>query len=199
MAQNTIHRDAKDFIVHLQKQSRLLKKSKDEFDKGDDDEILRMALHVRILAHDSLLEKVNPSIRMLNTCPPIKQNTTLGGIVSLNLGKPMSWSLLKNNTPKWVSLKEWWEGTVLCLGTHEFDRRWFIKEVADTDGGAHVDRQLKEDYFTFKNQGLMGFEIARGGKLSNEPFPSPINLIISQITVEMLESLKVELQRHNFS
>lgn len=104
------------------------------------------------------------------------------------------------DTSEWVSLKEWWGGTVLCLGkTHRFDRRWFIKEVADTDGGAHVDHQLKEDYFTFKNQGRMGFEIARGGKLSNESFASPINFIISQITVEMLESVKAELQRHHFS
>ncbi|HEY4875031.1 MAG TPA: hypothetical protein VIH86_05625 [Puia sp.] len=203
---NRIQRTNTDLLNHLMAQFRLLKKSTVDFENGDSDEILRMALHLRILASDSehgkgnsLLSLTMPNFEVLDTCPIIDLHEGImfymGGMVSLDIGStPLRWLLNKDENPRWRPYKEWWEACILCLGNKKFTRKWFIKEMTDTDGGAHVDKKLKKIYYTLKHQGYMGFEIARGGQISEETIPSPINLIIKQIANEMLVSLEKNLK-----
>ena len=54
-----------------------------------------------------------------------------------------------------ITFEEWWNEIIFKNCDWIMTRGEIILSVADTDGGAHVDKQLKEGYFNFsRNKGV---------------------------------------------
>jgi hypothetical protein len=150
--------------LHLKEQFSFLQKSAKEFDNGDLSEAKRMALHLRILLHDtgrqkSLLTSVGlkSQIKFLNTAYPYNPKNLVShtGLVSINFSNDEKTSKEKfkalygeNVDSSYISFKNWWEAFVIVdKYKRKFKRKDIVLEVANTDGGAHVDENIRDEYF----------------------------------------------------
>jgi hypothetical protein len=96
------------------------------------------------------------------------------------------------NPPRWVKFDEWWNGLVLVdKEKNEFSRRDIVLNLANKDGGAHVDHKIDEKYQKLRaGNGLGWFTIAEDGRsIAGEDH---VPATMRQIAHEMLKSLDPE-------
>ena len=92
---------------------------------------------------------------------------------------------------RWLPFDKWWNTNIIKDNKGRFfNRRELILHVADTDGGAHVDPDLDEQYMDLSRNNSLGWVIGEGG--NQRPFPPPTMACIRQIAHEVLETLKVK-------
>ena len=103
-------------------------------------------------------------------------------------------SCLVGGTPipaRWLPFEKWWNNNVIKDNKGRFfSRKQLILHVADTDGGAHVDPELDEQYMDFSRKNSLGWVIGDGN--IEKPFPPPTMACIRQIAHEVLETLKIK-------
>jgi len=63
-----------------------------------------------------------------------------------------------------------------------------VLNVANTDGGGHVDPALDEAYLDLSRNNSLGWVINKGDV--QRPFPPPVMACVRQIAHEVLETLK---------
>ncbi len=108
-------------------------------------------------------------------------------IAPLDRASPM------RNTAKKISFQEWWEGVQIIRDKdgRTFARRDLVIEVANKDGGAHIDPSLKANYASLSRFNSVGWIFVKNdikGRFKN----SPVEPSIRQITHEVLETLRDE-------
>lgn len=91
---------------------------------------------------------------------------------------------------KLVSLDNWWDGKKVIVDENKnaFTRKRIIQEVANTDGGAHVDSALEEDYYNLSRQNSLGWWINLKTAEKQIPFNDPVPPSIRQIASEVIET-----------
>ena len=93
--------------------------------------------------------------------------------------------------PRWIPFEQWWNNSVIKDNKGRFfNRRELVFDVANTDGGAHVDPSLDEAYLELSRKNSLGWIIKSGD--IERPFPPPTMACIRQIAHEVLETLKVK-------
>lgn len=92
---------------------------------------------------------------------------------------------------QWLPFERWWNSAVVKDAQGRFfRRRELVSNVADTDGGAHVDPELDEAYMDLSRNNSLGWVMVRGDLES--AFPDPTMPCIRQIAHEVLETLRVK-------
>ncbi|NGX37963.1 MAG: hypothetical protein K1000chlam2_01132 [Chlamydiae bacterium] len=196
-----------DLSNHLRKQYKFLCKSLLDIQKGDSDEIDRVALALRILFHTTkrckgLLSQINAKIEILDTCPKvslpqdydeaISQQRLLSsfnaGMVTYTLGSIEKWKLTPSTNSSWVGLEEWWNRLLFEDNGIKFTPKELVCCIANTDGGAHIDPNLKSHYCYLERTGSVGGMYFIDGK---QHFPAgPVKVILPHIGHEVVSSLK---------
>src|SRR5690606_19081351 len=116
----------------------------------------------------------------------ISLKTTLGP------GHDGSWSYdvpLDKATIQKVDFQNWWDSKKIIVDGDKtvFTRRKLILELADTDGGAHVDEGLKNDYHKLTRQNsLRWFQVDKWGK--SKAMDNPVPPTIRQIAFETIQT-----------
>lgn len=142
----------------LQTTIRFLKKSALDYDAGDEDEALRMAVSLRVLFHET--QGRRPSIPLLKHLDYLDKE-----ILTSADGRSLVCFIdqqIKTSYPPGVSahprlqkefrvtkFDQWWAGEVVFHSktkTKDFFRKDVILTAANQDGGAHVDLTLEEFY-----------------------------------------------------
>lgn len=92
--------------------------------------------------------------------------------------------------PKWEKFEDWWNEPVLKDNQgRKFNRREIVLNVADTDGGAHVDPELEEAYMDLSRRNSLGWKFQKGDV--SEMLKGRAELAcIRQIAFEVIESIK---------
>lgn len=169
-----------DLNRHLQEQLTFLKEDSAQYDSGRTEYGKRMAVTLRQLAHDtgrshSLFTQLGIKDRyffdtataeLLNNCPADfdhERNRYGGGFLGL-IGMTHTARLVPHLDPQenrqffgFVPFDEYWNRTVLLdLKERPFTRKDIVLEIADTDGGAHVDPALEEKYHELTRQNGLG-------------------------------------------
>jgi hypothetical protein len=142
-------------IDHLNVQIRYLKDSCESFDKGFEGEAMRLAVSARVLVHDttksnSVLQQLGlKSIPFLSSAQPYNPNNLLPhhGLLQLSLGPNVSYHAPLGNRPpnifRWIPFDEWWTETVFDdLHGNQLSRKDIVLELANKEGGAHVDPEI---------------------------------------------------------
>jgi len=178
----------------LQDQIYFLRKSSNEYDKGEKREAKRIATTLYILLHEgaqnrSLLKKLG-----LRTKLPL-HSTALNGPPDgsvLPKGLTGNWMgvappltvlvarggeqfafephcSLSNDMEPWfkrLRFNEWWEESVSSIGRRPLSRKGLVHFVRSQDGGAHADIKRKgESYIEFvENAAPDGITFGSGGK-----------------------------------
>jgi len=144
---------------------RFMRRSAEHFDNGDEGEAKRLATHIRVLVHDtpqshsllgllgvkSTMGFVDTTLRL----PPggifIHSGLAItrmgvGGVGGVRFAAPLA-KLAPERIGPPASFTKWWERTILTDSEgHEHSRRSMVLALANQDGGAHVDPNLKRAY-----------------------------------------------------
>lgn len=198
-----IKRPKADIIRELNEQITLLLHACDSFDSGLQPIGKHIALSLRVLLHHqgqskALLEQLEiRNKHFLDTAGDINPNNlaTSCNLCVMRMGGNSDQYLPSCKVgggpmpDRWLPFAKWWNHNVIRDKQRRyFNRRQIILNVADTDGGAHVDSDLDEQYMDLSRNNSLGWVIVKGDVES--PFPPPTLACVRQIAHEVLETLK---------
>ena len=92
-----------------------------------------------------------------------------------------------NKNSRTLPFEEWYQGVVFESKEYSFTRENCIEHVADKDGGAHLDRNIPMDYYTFRQPTALHVLIDGQLAVFNQ---NPVYVSVRQIAWEVLESIK---------
>jgi len=170
------------FRAKLKEQIGFLARSCEAFDKGYEDEALRIATSLRIIFHQtqtsiSLMAHLRLQDSQMLTSSRGHGNDKDFLEYALNLGSPTpvrALPMLRAAFHK-VSVNRWWKHEPVFVHQGEsHPRRRIILSAANKDGGAHVDKDL-EDYYEALCSGQFSFGLTGNLKFSGpEPYPQGV-------------------------
>lgn len=179
-----------DLQNHLAEQIAFLESSCAAFDGGQENEAKRIALHLRILFHDtrnskSLLGQLN----MLNglfvdtSIEPIPDSLVPHNSLAFFTADPVARYLpmLERADAEQVTFDEWWNRVIFIDNNkEEITRAKLVLCTADQDGGAHVDPSLDNVYG----------DLTRNNSMRLIEGADPSRAALRQIAYETLKSIK---------
>jgi hypothetical protein len=195
------------FREQLKRQLAFIERSCVAYDSGREDEATRIATVLRVLFHNtknsvSLLAHLNAvDIKLLSTSMDIVAHfdnhdwfrkgqlpTFFNGMGILANGKHRP-KLGEGGMNEFQGMPSWWRQPVIILNSHPYTREAIVLNVADKDGGAHVDATLTPEYEQLIAQGSLGALIER---TANGDLVTPITdahfCALRQIGFEVLNS-----------
>jgi hypothetical protein len=91
-----------------------------------------------------------------------------------------------------IPFDEWWTNPVIKdADGAEYTRKQLILALANQEGGAHVDRQVKAAYAALVDSNSLGWVVSGGTATAPEPLEGNVVLTsVRQIAWEVLESLR---------
>lgn len=94
---------------------------------------------------------------------------------------------------KLVTFENWWNSKKVIVDRKKniFTRKKVVLEVANTDGGAHVDSSVNQHYFDISRANSLGWIYMNPKTQRDEPLNDPIPGSIRQIAFEALETFKL--------
>lgn len=206
-----ISRTKKDLLIDLKNQIEFLESSAHSYEQGCDAEAVRMSVAIRILVHDSsqsksLLAQLDiKDILFYDTASDYNPKNLIShiGLATMSVGGPGGGgyiALLDNVPPhrqkKKVPFDNWWNKIVISDKTrNQFARKSIVLNVANTDGGAHIDPSLDKKYAELSRFNSLAWKVVVGG--IEKPFGDrPELACIRQITHEVLKTLKDEFPEY---
>ena len=194
-----------ELINHLMEQIAFMKASAAQYDNGFEGEAKRLAIAIRILLHDtenskSLLAQLDKKdIPFYDSAIKYEPNafqsfclTSIRMTTGRGAGAEYKAPLDDREMEK-IGFGQWWEENVIFKdgSGNKFARRELVRNVADKDGGAHVDPKLQEAYANLSRFNLTGLKSYVNGKQKNFK-NTPVLPSIRQIAHEVLKTLKDE-------
>jgi hypothetical protein len=163
----------------LQDQYARLKDALDGFYSGKEVQALNVAITLRVLVHetsnsDSLLSRLHQDYWDLSIQhKPLNPKAVFIVPVSLQIGGDGTRRVIRSGfgSPSFqlVSLRRWWNDDYQPLGSTRLSKRTIVLNVADKDGGAHIDPTVPDSHATLSNPPFM-FGMDNGGqKLLMQP------------------------------
>jgi hypothetical protein len=206
-----------ELLEKLNQQIGFLERSNKAFDAGDLDEALRMALHVRVLVHQTNkshalvnqlgLENTLTWVDTAGLPRPGNLSSTSGLThMKMTIGSGVEYVAMLGNYPPNAILTRsgqsiargsripfdgWWTNTVIkdSEGT-EFSRRALVLALANKEGGAHVDPVTDADYEALAKSNSLGWSVKIGDEDPRPMTEDPVPPSMRQISYEVLESLR---------
>lgn len=197
----------------LKQQIKFLENSCKAFDVGDESEALRIATVLRVLLHDtpksaSLLKLLGlkDTIEFIDSAEPIDpvQTTSkhdgrtvfavsgMPGLFAITFTREGSKLVPRLDSGMYargaVTFDEWWnDGCIPGHGKARHSRSWLIKQMANKEGGAHVDPEITIGYAELKTS-TMGMTVNSNGIVGF--INSPADVSVRQVAWEVLKSLE---------
>lgn len=131
--------------IELDEQIQLIDLAIAAYDRGIVIEAKNLSLRLRLLLHDSLLEKLQlkDSLRFYDTSPV--------GLVMTHTGftHPIPTLDTYLTASRFLPFNEWWQAPILAINKQEMlTRKDLIMTVADQEGGAHTDISIRNPVYT---------------------------------------------------
>lgn len=199
-----IQRSRDDLKQELRDQITLLQHSCERYDSGLEAIGKHISLSLRVLLHHhgqsrALLEQLGlRNAKYYDTAGPINPKNLLSECnliimhASATGGRYIPQVTAGGGPfpPRKVTLVEWWNEPVLKdQQGRVFNRRELILNVADTDGGAHVDPELEEAYMDLSRNNSLGWIFGNGN--IEKAFEGRAELVcMRQIAHELLMTLR---------
>ncbi len=174
------------------------------YDEGFEDEAQRIATVLRTLFHDG--RNSNSLLSQLDLKNQIYLNSSINTYVPTN--EIAYTGLLTNRLSnskgeyipayegggtsynKWFRFSDWWNELVIDDKHNLFTREDIVRKISDTDGGAHVDNALDEEYAKLTVHNSLGWHYERSGE--QIPFErNPAYGSARQIASEVIESIEL--------
>src|SRR5690348_11210645 len=193
---NRVRRSPSELRMELNEQLLLLEHACQSFDDGLEPIGKHIALSLRVLLHQSdhsqsLLEQLGlRSKRFMDTAFDLNPKNLLTEcpLTAIQLGQTSKYVALcqtgsDHRSHRWLPFHLWWNNNVIKDEKGRFfNRRELVLNVANTDGGGHVDPTLDEAYMDLSRNNSLGWVFGHGDV--QRPFPPPVMACIRQIAYE---------------
>ena len=196
-----------DLLERLAESREFLARSSQSFDDGYEAEAKRLAVTLRVLLHEtgashSLLGLLGLDERLefTDTALPIDPGNLLGspGLVLMELtagsgGRyvaPLG-NLVPDRIKRPTPFTAWWRNAVMKEphGT-TWSRRDFVLDLANKEGGAHVDPTLDHEYERLVRHNGLGWTFGDDPADGGTPFEgNPVAASVRQIAYEVIDTL----------
>jgi len=200
-----------ELLGHLKDQITFMIQSTISYDKGFEDEAKRLAVVIRVLVHDtsksiSLLTLLNKrNIKFYDSASDYDPNRVVVSHSGLVLKRftfpkgggeyiaPLDDVPPSRSKSKKVDFDQWWDKKIVIRDNQNntFTRKDLVTNVANKEGGAHVDPNLDQAYANLSRFHSLGWKFFRNDVAedfkNNPALPS-----IRQIAHEVLKTLKDE-------
>jgi hypothetical protein len=188
----------------LVEQLQLLRHSCQVFDGGLEAVAKHISLSLRVLLHHhgqsrALLDQLGlRDGRYLTSAPPLNPKNLLTecNLVMMHVGPTGAryHPLVAAGAPPFplqpIPFVDWWNNPVLRDNRgRTFCRRELVLNVADTDGGAHVDPELEEAYMAISRGNSLGWMFSTSTEKS-VPEGRPELACMRQIAHELLATIR---------
>lgn len=195
---NRVAKSKEDLKHELLEQLLLLRTSCETFDRGIEAAGKHIALSLRVLLHvhgrsRALLDQLGYRTgKFYCSASPLDPNNLLteSPLLALSIGnQSIKWLPLiamggGPPSSRYLPFSDWWLEPILKDGKlRKFSRLTLVQNVADTDGGAHVDPELDEAYMDLSRKNSLGWEFAPDGR---PPTNRPELSCMRQIAHELL-------------
>jgi hypothetical protein len=149
-------RNSANDIVLLREQYSRLKDAIDGFYVGKDFQALNIATILRVLVHET--RKSRPLLSRLDRRywdlmiwhRPLNSKTIFRVPITLSVGGDGTKRVIRSDfaSPDYrlVSLRQWWSSDYQPLGGIRLSKRRIILNVANKDGGAHIDESVPNSH-----------------------------------------------------
>jgi len=204
--ENKINKGIEQLKEAFVEQIRLLEDSARSFDDGKFREAKRIALALRILLHDTNIQKsllgqlgVKKHIPFLNTSHGYSEKNLVASmcLLSINMSNTAEGETAKylpifepDRQKLHIAFDKWWDDIIIDDKKNVFSRGKLVLFVANQDGGAHVDAGLGESYYNLKYNNSLGWEFVNSRGEVNPLDNEPALMSIRQICYEFLYSIK---------
>lgn len=177
-----VQRSKNELKGELKEQLQLLQHSCQAYDNGLEPVGKHISLSLRVLLHHhgksrSLLDQLGlRSGRFLDSAGPLNPRNLLSECnlvcTLMTVGGASYHPLVKMDARplplRPVPFVDWWNEPVLKDNRgRTFARRELVLNVADTDGGAHVDPELEEKYMALSRENSLGWMFTKGDMQSS--------------------------------
>lgn len=201
---NRVKRPKDELQRELAEQLDLLRHSCRSFDGGLEIVGKHISLSLRVLLHHqgnsrSLLEQLGlRSGRFFDSAGPLNPKNLLTecNLVSMRIGEsgadylPLLAIGLDQRPMRAIQFADWWNNPVMKdKSKRTLCRRELVLNVADTDGGAHVDPELEEAYMAISRENSLNWFV-NDGKTLSFPKGRPELACMRQIAHELLCTLQ---------
>jgi hypothetical protein len=199
----------KQFQDQLEQQFGFLSRSCIAYDKGDQDDAIRIATTIRVLIHNtksstSLLKHLNATTIDLHTTVEDVQDHWVGyrgmGMISMSSSGAHDYvpALQMSPISYYVPVSKWWDQVVFVTDKARLSRRKIVLAATNQDGGAHVDASLDPIYAQSREPGFGGFiERTEGVKVELIPLKNAHFVALRQMGYELLTSPALNALRSN--
>ncbi len=198
-----------NYNLQLNRQILFLRNSASNYDKGDIEEAIRIAMAARVLIHQtnhstSLLTHLNSTeIKLSSSVTTVaSSNESIFhgmGITSCSINNNPTLSfkarLPEESEMDKLPLQDWWNQTIYILQlpntieSVKLSRKDLVLEAANKDGGAHVDDNIKPIYKTLLTSGSLGeIGLIIGNKEQRISIENAHFVALRQIAHELLNS-----------
>ena len=202
MEQKRISVSNREIIEKLKSNISKIEVFCDLFDNGRIDIYEDIAVKLRVLFHSSNHSKSLIRLTKLehisfidtsNKYDPKNLLTHMGLIMLCDYPNDYNYKAFKHlNGHVNVSFDNWWNSKKILSDKfkHTFTRKDIVCNVANTDGGAHVDPTIKSDYYDItRNNSLAWFKFNLKEDDST-PMNNPIPACIRQMGYEVIETFR---------
>jgi hypothetical protein len=195
-----VKRTKSDLLVELREQVVLLQTACASFDSGLKPIGKHISLSLRVLLHhhgqsQALLYQLRlRDKQFFDSAGDLDPNNLLteNPLCFMRIGATTDYMPALAEGPfqgRWLPFDRWWNNGVIRDDKRRvMNRSELILNVADTDGGAHVDPALDVAYMDLSRNNSLGWMIGEGDV--RRPFPPPVMACIRQIAHEVLTTLR---------
>ena len=176
-------------------QVRFIQKSVKEFDAGDESEARRIAASLRILFHEtkqskSLFKQLGLPLTFYSSGYLYTPSNLLSSWTLLNIemrpGVFRYKAALENPSRHFfMTFGDWWNEIIFDDHKNRFTRRDIILFIANQDGGAHVDPELKESYAMLTKMNSLGWSDSNEEAPANNPAYQAIRAIANELIISL--------------
>ena len=195
-----IKKNIDEFEEYWNDQLSYLNRSIGYFDEGNETEARRIASSLRILLHQtkfsqSLVRQLNRCLLYLSSSYLYTPSNLLSTWTLLVLEmkdnqltyKPNLDFFEKGKRLFYLTFEDWWNEIIFDDKQNVFTRKDIVLFVANNDGGAHVDPEIKESFALLTKYNSLGLTNTYG----NSPLSNPIYQAVRVIAEEFLLSVAI--------
>lgn len=176
-------------------QVRFIQKSVKEFDAGDESEARRIAASLRILFHEtkqskSLFKQLGLPLTFYSSGYLYTPSNLLSSWTLLNIemrpGVFRYRAALENPSRHFfMTFDDWWNEIIFDDYKNRFTRRDIVLFIANQDGGAHVDPELKESYAMLTKMNSLGWSDSNEEAPANNPAYQAVRAIANELIISL--------------
>lgn len=206
-----VRQTREDATAALRANLGFLRRSGEAFDDGEVSEAMRIAVTIRVLVHETRRSHsilgilgVKDRLRLIDTAdrPPTPDAE---GVLHWSMGFGLAAVTIVDGALQYIApldgrprlepalFEQWWERPIVAdMAQNAFSRSDMVLHLANQEGGAHYDEELRQPYADLAKSNSLGYYFSDAAG-DAQPAGSPVPANVRQIGWELQTTIEEQL------